>query len=454
MIKKVLIANRGEIAVRIIRAAKEMGIETVAIYSEADRDALHSQLADEAYCVGPAATKDSYLNMSNIISVAVLTNCDAIHPGYGFLAENADFADLCADCNITFIGPSAEAISQMGTKDVARETMRKAGVPVVPGSQGIVQDAEEGKKIAKKIGYPVIIKATAGGGGKGIRVAESEEKLISGIKTTQAEAEAAFGDPGVYIEKFIEDFRHVEIQIMADNHGNVIHLGERDCTIQRRLQKLIEESPSPALDEKTRQKMGRAAVKAAKAVHYSGAGTIEFIYEPKEKSFYFMEMNTRIQVEHPVTELVTGIDLVKQQFLVASGEELTIKQQDVKLSGWAMECRINAENPERNFMPAPGEIKFYLPPGGNGVRIDSAAYPNYKIPPFYDSMIAKLICYADTREEVIEKMKRALSEFAIDGIPSTIPFHIKVLETEAFRSGDFNTKFLEKNDVMKNTEEE
>ncbi|WP_088815844.1 MULTISPECIES: acetyl-CoA carboxylase biotin carboxylase subunit [Listeria] len=454
MIKKVLIANRGEIAVRIIRAAKEMGIETVAIYSEADRDALHSQLADEAYCVGPAATKDSYLNMSNIISVAVLTNCDAIHPGYGFLAENADFADLCADCNITFIGPSAEAISQMGTKDVARETMRKAGVPVVPGSQGIVQDAEEGKKIAKKIGYPVIIKATAGGGGKGIRVAESEEKLISGIKTTQAEAEAAFGDPGVYIEKFIEDFRHVEIQIMADNHGNVIHLGERDCTIQRRLQKLIEESPSPALDEKTRQKMGRAAVKAAKAVHYSGAGTIEFIYEPKEKSFYFMEMNTRIQVEHPVTELVTGIDLVKQQFLVASGEELTIKQQDVKLSGWAMECRINAENPERNFMPAPDEIKFYLPPGGNGVRIDSAAYPNYKIPPFYDSMIAKLICYADTREEVIEKMKRALSEFAIDGIPSTIPFHIKVLETEAFRSGDFNTKFLEKNDVMKNTEEE
>ncbi|EMG28138.1 acetyl-CoA carboxylase biotin carboxylase subunit [Listeria fleischmannii subsp. fleischmannii LU2006-1] len=441
MIKKVLIANRGEIAVRIIRAAKEMGIETVAIYSEADRDALHSQLADEAYCVGPAATKDSYLNMSNIISVAVLTKCDAIHPGYGFLAENADFADLCADCNITFIGPSAEAISQMGTKDVARETMRKAGVPVVPGSQGIVQDAEEGKKIAKKIGYPVIIKATAGGGGKGIRVAENEEKLVSGIKTTQAEAEAAFGDPGVYIEKFIEDFRHVEIQIMADNHGNVIHLGERDCTIQRRLQKLIEESPSPALDEKTRQKMGRAAVKAAKAVHYSGAGTIEFIYEPKEKSFYFMEMNTRIQVEHPVTELVTGIDLVKQQFLVASGEELGIKQQDVKLSGWAMECRINAENPERNFMPAPGEIKFYLPPGGNGVRIDSAAYPNYKIPPFYDSMIAKLICYADTREEVVEKMKRALSEFAIDGIPSTIPFHIKVLETEAFRSGDFNTKF-------------
>lgn len=454
MIKKVLIANRGEIAVRIIRAAKEMGIETVAIYSEADRDALHSQLADEAYCVGPAATKDSYLNMSNIISVAVLTKCDAVHPGYGFLAENADFADLCSDCNITFIGPSAEAISQMGTKDAARETMRKAGVPVVPGSQGIVQDAEEGKKIAKKIGYPVIIKATAGGGGKGIRVAENEEKLVSGIKTTQAEAEAAFGDPGVYIEKFIEDFRHVEIQIMADNHGNVIHLGERDCTIQRRLQKLIEESPSPALDEKTRQKMGRAAVKAAKAVHYSGAGTIEFIYEPKEKSFYFMEMNTRIQVEHPVTELVTGIDLVKQQFLVASGEELGIKQQDVKLSGWAMECRINAENPERNFMPAPGEIKFYLPPGGNGVRIDSAAYPNYKIPPFYDSMIAKLICYADTREEVVEKMKRALSEFAIDGIPSTIPFHIKVLETEAFRSGDFNTKFLEKNDVMKNTEED
>ncbi|WP_099220983.1 acetyl-CoA carboxylase biotin carboxylase subunit [Listeria costaricensis] len=449
MIKKVLIANRGEIAVRIIRAAKELGIETVAIYSEADRDALHIQLADEAYCVGPAQTKESYLNMSNIISVAILTSCDAIHPGYGFLAENADFASLCADCKITFIGPSAEAISQMGTKDVARETMRKAGVPVVPGSQGIVADAEEAKKIAKKIGYPVIIKATAGGGGKGIRVAENEEKLVSGVQTTQQEAEAAFGDPGVYIEKYIEDFRHVEIQVMADNHGNVIHLGERDCTVQRRLQKLIEESPSPAIDEKMRQKMGKAAVKAAKAVNYSGAGTIEFIYEPKQKEFYFMEMNTRIQVEHPVTELVTGIDLVKQQFLVASGEELKIKQTDVKLTGWAMECRINAENPEKNFMPAPGEIKFYLPPGGNGVRIDSAVYPNYKIPPFYDSMIAKLICYADSREEVIEKMKRALSEFAIDGIPSTIAFHSKVLENESFVSGDFNTKFLEQNDIMK-----
>ncbi|WP_239254150.1 acetyl-CoA carboxylase biotin carboxylase subunit [Listeria ilorinensis] len=449
MIKKVLIANRGEIAVRIIRAAKELGIETVAIYSEADRDALHIQLADEAYCVGPAQTKESYLNMSNIISVAILTSCDAIHPGYGFLAENADFASLCADCKITFIGPSAEAISQMGTKDVARETMRKAGVPVVPGSQGIVADAEEAKKIAKKIGYPVIIKATAGGGGKGIRVAENEEKLVSGVQTTQQEAEAAFGDPGVYIEKYIEDFRHVEIQVMADNHGNVIHLGERDCTVQRRLQKLIEESPSPAIDEKMRQKMGKAAVKAAKAVNYSGAGTIEFIYEPKQKEFYFMEMNTRIQVEHPVTELVTGVDLVKQQFLVASGEVLKVKQTDIKLTGWAMECRINAENPEKNFMPAPGEIKFYLPPGGNGVRIDSAAYPNYKIPPFYDSMIAKLICYADSREEVIEKMKRALSEFAIDGIPSTIAFHRKVLENENFVSGDFNTKFLEQNDVMK-----
>ncbi|EUJ31785.1 acetyl-CoA carboxylase biotin carboxylase subunit [Listeria floridensis FSL S10-1187] len=310
------------------------------------------------------------------------------------------------------------------------------------------------KKIASKIGYPVIIKATAGGGGKGIRVAENEEKLVAGIQTTQQEAEAAFGDPGVYIEKYIEDFRHVEIQVMADNHGNVIHLGERDCTIQRRLQKLIEESPSPALDEKMRQKMGKAAVKAAKAVNYSGAGTIEFIYEPKEKSFYFMEMNTRIQVEHPVTELVTGVDLVKEQFLVASGETLSVKQQDIKMNGWAMECRINAENPERNFMPAPGEITFYLPPGGNGVRIDSAAYPNYKIPPFYDSMVAKLICHADTREEVIDKMERALSEFAIDGIPTTIPFHMRVLDTEAFRSGDFNTKFLEQNDVMKNSEEE
>ncbi|MBC2389954.1 acetyl-CoA carboxylase biotin carboxylase subunit [Listeria booriae] len=448
MIKKILIANRGEIAVRIIRAAKEMNIETVAIYSEADAESLHIQLADEAYCVGPASSKESYLNMSNIISVAILTNCDAIHPGYGFLAENADFAELCQDCNIIFIGPSANAISQMGTKDVARETMKKAGVPVVPGSTGIIKDIEEAKKLAKKIGYPVIIKATAGGGGKGIRVAEDEEKLISGLQITQQEAETAFGDPGVYIEKFIQDFRHVEIQILADNYGNAIHLGERDCSIQRRLQKLIEEAPSPALDEKMRQKMGKAAVKAAKAVKYSGAGTIEFIYEPHEKSFYFMEMNTRVQVEHPVTEWITGIDIVKQQILVASGEPLTIKQDDVKLTGWAIECRINAENPEKNFMPAPGEIKFYLPPGGNGVRIDSAAYPNYKIPPYYDSMVAKVICYGETREEAVTKMKRALGEFAIEGIPTTIPFHLRVLDHEVFKSGDFNTKFLEKYDVM------
>ncbi|MBA3925361.1 acetyl-CoA carboxylase biotin carboxylase subunit [Listeria sp. FSL L7-1582] len=448
MIKKILIANRGEIAVRIIRAAKEMNIETVAIYSEADAESLHIQLADEAYCVGPAPSKESYLNMSNIISVAVLTNCDAIHPGYGFLAENADFAELCQDCNIIFIGPSADAISQMGTKDVARETMKKAGVPVVPGSTGIIQDVEEAKKLAKKIGYPVIIKATAGGGGKGIRVAEDEEKLVSGLQTTQQEAEAAFGDSGVYIEKFIQDFRHVEIQVMADNYGNAIHLGERDCSIQRRLQKLIEEAPSPALDEKMRQKMGKAAVKAAKAVKYSGAGTIEFIYEPHEKTFYFMEMNTRVQVEHPVTEWITGIDIVKQQILVASGERLTIKQEDVKLTGWAIECRINAENPEKNFMPAPGEIKFYLPPGGNGVRVDSAAYPNYKIPPYYDSMVAKVICYGETRDEAIAKMKRALGEFAVEGIPTTIPFHLRVLDHEVFISGDFNTKFLEKYDVM------
>ncbi|EUJ46373.1 acetyl-CoA carboxylase biotin carboxylase subunit [Listeria riparia] len=448
MIKKILIANRGEIAVRIIRAAKEMDIETVAIYSEADAESLHIQLADEAYCVGPASSKESYLNMSNIISVAILTNCDAIHPGYGFLAENADFAELCQDCNIIFIGPSANAISQMGTKDVARETMKKAGVPVVPGSTGIIKDVEEAKKLAKKIGYPVIIKATAGGGGKGIRVAEDEEKLVSGLQITQQEAETAFGDPGVYIEKFIQDFRHVEIQVLADNYGNAIHLGERDCSIQRRLQKLIEEAPSPALDEKMRQKMGKAAVKAAKAVKYSGAGTIEFIYEPHEKSFYFMEMNTRVQVEHPVTEWITGIDIVKQQILVASGEPLAIKQDDVKLTGWAIECRINAENPEKNFMPAPGEIKFYLPPGGNGVRIDSAAYPNYKIPPYYDSMVAKVICYGETREEAVTKMKRALGEFAIEGIPTTIPFHLRVLDHEVFKSGDFNTKFLEKYDVM------
>ncbi|MGV4319727.1 acetyl-CoA carboxylase biotin carboxylase subunit [Bacillus mojavensis] len=448
MIKKLLIANRGEIAVRIIRACKELGIETVAVYSEADKDALHVQMADEAFCIGPKASKDSYLNVTNIVSVAKLTGTDAIHPGYGFLAENADFAELCEEVNVTFVGPSAEAISKMGTKDVARETMKQAGVPIVPGSQGIIENVEEAVSLANEIGYPVIIKATAGGGGKGIRVARTEEELINGIKITQQEAATAFGNPGVYIEKYIEDFRHVEIQVLADNYGNTIHLGERDCSIQRRLQKLLEESPSPALDSEIREQMGEAAVKAAKAVGYTGAGTVEFIYDYREQRYYFMEMNTRIQVEHPVTEMVTGTDLIKEQIRVASEMELSLKQEDVVFEGWAIECRINAENPSKNFMPSPGEIKMYLPPGGLGVRVDSAAYPGYTIPPYYDSMIAKVITYGKTRDEAVARMKRALSEFVIEGIETTIPFHIKLLEHETFVSGEFNTKFLETYDVM------
>ncbi|RDZ15346.1 acetyl-CoA carboxylase biotin carboxylase subunit [Priestia megaterium] len=448
MIKKLLIANRGEIAVRIIRACKELGVESVAVHSQADRDSLHVQLADEAYCIGPTSSKDSYLNFTNIMSVAMLTGCDAIHPGYGFLAENADFAELCRECNVTFIGPSPEAINKMGTKDVARETMREAGVPIVPGSTGIVESVEDGMSIANDIGYPVIIKATAGGGGKGIRVAKNEQELIKGITITQQEAATAFGNPGVYIEKFIEDFRHVEIQVLADSHGNTVHLGERDCSIQRRLQKLIEETPSPALDEKTRELMGDAAVKAAQAVNYTGAGTVEFIYDYRENKFYFMEMNTRIQVEHPVTEMVTGVDLIKEQIKVANGETLPFTQEEVTFNGWAIECRINAENPEKNFMPSPGTIQMYLPPGGYGVRVDSAAYPGYAIPPYYDSMVAKLIVHAPTREEAIERMKRALDEFVIDGVATTIPFHQKLLNHEKFVSGEFNTKFLELYDVM------
>ena len=448
MIKKVLIANRGEIAVRIIRACKEMDIETVAIYSEADKESLHVQIADEAYCVGPTISKESYLNLTNIISVAKLTGCDAIHPGYGFLAENADFAELCRECNLIFIGPSPEAISKMGTKDVARDTMKEAGVPIVPGSQGIIKNTEEAIELANQIGYPVIIKATAGGGGKGIRVARHEEELVKGIQITQQEASTAFGNPGVYLEKYVEDFRHVEIQIMADTHGNAIHLGERDCTIQRRLQKLLEESPSPALDEEIRKQMGEAAVKAAVAVDYTGAGTVEFIYEYKTKTFYFMEMNTRIQVEHPVTEMVTGMDLIKEQILVASGEKLSLQQEEVQFNGWAIECRINAENPAKKFMPSPGKVEMYLPPGGFGIRVDSAVYPGYSIPPFYDSMVAKLIVHGKTREEAIAKMKRALSEFVVEGVHTTIPFHLQLLDHPDFVKGEFNTKFLEEHELV------
>ncbi len=446
--KKVLIANRGEIAVRIIRACKELGIETVAVYSEADKEALHVELADEAYCIGPKLSKDSYLNFSNIMSVAKLTNCDGIHPGYGFLAENASFAELCEACDMMFIGPTADAISRMGTKDVARETMRKAGVPVVPGSTGIVESEEDGLRIADEIGFPVIIKATAGGGGKGIRVARTREDFVTGLKMTQKEAAAAFGNPGVYIEKFIEDFRHIEIQVLADSHGNAIHLGERDCSIQRRMQKLVEEAPSPALSSELRAEMGQAAVKAALAVNYRGAGTVEFIFDAVNQKFYFMEMNTRIQVEHPVTEMITGIDLIQQQLKVASGETLAYKQEDVVFKGWSIECRINAENPAKNFMPSAGKVEMYLPPGGMGVRIDSAMYSGYTIPPYYDSMVAKLITFADTREEAVAKMKRALDEFVIEGVFTTIPFHSKLMDHEVFKSGDFNTKFLEKYDVL------
>ncbi|WP_368503853.1 acetyl-CoA carboxylase biotin carboxylase subunit [Alkalihalophilus sp. As8PL] len=448
MIKKLLIANRGEIAVRIIRAAREMDIETVAIYSEADKDALHVRLADEAYCIGPTPSNKSYLNFTNIMSVATLTESDAIHPGYGFLAENADFAEICAACKVIFVGPSPQAINKMGTKDVARDTMEQAGVPIVPGSDGIVEDAQAGMKVADEIGFPVIIKATAGGGGKGIRVARTPEELKKGMNITQQEAATAFGNPGVYIEKYIEDFRHVEIQVLADNHGNVVHLGERDCSIQRRLQKLLEETPSPAISPEKRAEMGEAAVAAAKAVNYSGAGTVEFIYDHNTGEFYFMEMNTRIQVEHPVTEMVTGVDLIKEQIRVASGEKLSFTQEEVTFNGWSIECRINAENPSKNFMPSPGKITSYLAPGGLGVRIDSAVYPGYVISPFYDSMVAKVITYGATREEAIGRMKRALAEFEIEGVETTIPFHLKLLNHETFVSGDFNTKFLEEHDVM------
>ncbi|WP_077326897.1 acetyl-CoA carboxylase biotin carboxylase subunit [Virgibacillus siamensis] len=453
MIKKLLIANRGEIAVRIIRACKEMNIETVAVYSEADKDALHVQLADEAYCIGPTLSKDSYLNFTNIMSVATSTKVDAIHPGYGFLAENADFAEICKACNITFVGPTAEAIQKMGIKDVARETMKQANVPVVPGSEGIIENESEAIEIAEKIGYPVIIKATAGGGGKGIRVAESEEELLKGIRVTQKEAETAFGNPGVYLEKYIQDFRHVEIQILADQHGNAIHLGERDCSIQRRLQKLVEESPSPALTPEIRAKMGEASVKAALAVDYVGAGTIEYIFDRKTHEFYFMEMNTRIQVEHPVTEMVTGVDLIKEQINVANNEELSFKQEDIEFDGWAIECRINAENPYKNFMPSPGKIETYLPPGGLGVRVDSAAYQEYSIPPFYDSMVAKLITYGPTREEAINRMRRSLDEYVVEGVKTTIPFHRQIMEHDVFINGDFNTKFLEENPIEEKQDE-
>lgn len=432
---------------RIIRACRELGISTVAVYSEGDRESLHVRLADEAYCIGPTASKDSYLNLTNIMSIATITECDAIHPGYGFLAENADFAEICESCNITFIGPSPEAISKMGDKAVAKLTMKSADVPVIPGSDGLVEDLDEAIEVARAIGYPVIIKATAGGGGKGIRIAETEDALINQITTAQQEAQKAFGNAGVYLEKYLTGMKHVEIQIMADGHGNAVHLFERDCSVQRRRQKLVEEAPCPVLSPEMRERMGQAAVRAALAVNYSGAGTLEFLLG-QDGNFYFMEMNTRIQVEHPVTEMITNVDLIKEMISVAEGNPLSFAQEDLNISGWSIECRINAEDPERGFMPSPGLIPFYLPPGGAGVRVDSAVYPGYTISPHYDSMIAKLIVWGATREEAIARMKRALAEFAIDGIRTTIPFHLRLLNHPKFVQGDFDIKFLEENDLF------
>lgn len=442
MFQKILIANRGEIAVRIIRACREMGIQTVAVFSEPDRDALHTQLADEAVCIGPAKAQDSYLNMQNIISAAVATKAQAIHPGFGFLAENSIFAGMCAECNIKFIGPDSSIIDAMGNKSNARELMIKAGVPVIPGSDGVVENAEKAKKVAKRLGYPVMVKASAGGGGKGIRIVRSEDELEDAYESAKSETKAAFGDDTMYMEKVIENARHIEIQILGDEHGNVIHLGERDCSLQRRNQKVLEESPSPVLPEETRKAMGEAAVRAAKAVGYKSAGTIEFLYD-REGKFYFMEMNTRIQVEHPVTEMVTGIDIVKEQIKIAEGSVLDIKQSDVKITGHAIECRINAENPDRNFAPSPGTIDYLLVPGGTlGVRVDSAVYAGCSILPYYDSMIAKVITYGNTRAEAIEKMRRCLYEFVIEGVDTNIEFQEKILTNEKYLEGLFDTGFI------------
>ncbi|MBD3880921.1 acetyl-CoA carboxylase biotin carboxylase subunit [Phormidium tenue FACHB-886] len=439
---KILIANRGEIALRILRACEEMGIGTVAVYSTVDRQALHVQLADEAVCIGEPPSSKSYLNIPNIIAAALTRNATAIHPGYGFLAENARFAEICADHQIAFIGPSPEAMRAMGDKSTAKETMIRIGVPTVPGSDGLLTDEKEALTIAQKIGYPVIIKATAGGGGRGMRLVRSEEELIKSFLAAQGEAEAAFGNAGVYLEKFIERPRHIEFQILADEHGNVIHLGERDCSIQRRHQKLLEEAPSPALDEDLRQKMGAAAVRAAQSINYVGAGTVEFLLD-RFGQFYFMEMNTRIQVEHPVTEMITGLDLIVEQIRIAQGEPLRLTQEQVQIRGHAIECRINAEDPDHNFRPHPGRISGYLPPGGPGVRMDSHVYTDYEIPPYYDSLIGKLIVWGADRPTAINRMRRALREFAITGLPTTIGFHQKILENRAFLEGEVYTNFVE-----------
>ncbi len=440
MFKKILIANRGEIALRIIRVCKQFGIRTVAVYSQADRDSLHVKFADEAVCIGPPPGKESYLKIPRIIAAAEITGAEAIHPGYGFLAENAGFAEICKTSGIKFIGPSPEMISAMGDKALAKDTMKKAGVPVVPGSDGVVPDVEEAKKVAKQIGLPVIIKAVAGGGGRGMRIVREESELENAFKTAQHEAEQGFSNPAVYIEKYVEQPRHIEIQVFGDQHGNVIHFGERDCSVQRRHQKLIEESPSPFVDEKLRLKMGDAAVKGCKAVNYEGAGTIEYLVD-KDKNFYFMEMNTRIQVEHPVTEEVSGHDLIKLQLRVAAGERLP--RRKIRREGHSMECRINAEDPENGFRPNPGRVTDFHMPGGFGVRVDTHCYSGYVVPPYYDSLLAKLIVYAQTRDGAIEKMAGALEEFTVQGVKTTIPFHRQVMKDERFRSGNFDTSFLE-----------
>ncbi len=443
MLKKVLIANRGEIAVRIIRACRELGISTVAVYSEADKNALHTRLADEAVCIGPAKSAQSYLNIKNILQAACGTGSDSIHPGFGFLSENANFAKMCEESHIKFIGPSYKIIDLMGNKSNAKELMKRAGVPVVPGSEGSIKSFEEAKEIAERIGYPIMVKAAAGGGGKGIRLVNASDELKEAYEIVKQEAKISFNDDEIYIEKFIENPRHVEIQVLADEFGNCIHLGERDCSVQRRNQKVLEESPSTVLNETLRKKMGEAAINAVKASHYSNAGTIEFLVD-KYQNFYFMEMNTRIQVEHPVTEWVTGVDIVKEQLRIASGEKLRYSQQDISVKGHSIECRINAENPEKNFMPCPGTINDLHLPGGNGVRIDTAVYTGYKIPPVYDSMIAKIIVHSETREEAIAKMKVALEECVMDGVDTNIDFLYQILENENFVSGNFDTSFIKK----------
>ena len=443
MLKKVLIANRGEIAVRIIRACREMGIRTVAIYSEADKNALHVQLADEAICVGPAPSNKSYLNVKAILEAACLTGADSIHPGFGFLSENPNFAKICQETGIKFIGPDYKLIELLGNKSRAKETMKRAGVPVVPGSDGLIYSKEQAINLAEQIKYPVMLKASAGGGGRGIRIAYSKEELEKEYDIVKQEAKVSFNDDSLYLEKFVENPRHVEIQILADEHGNCIHLGERDCSVQRRNQKVLEETPSGILDEETRKKMGEVAVKAVKEIGYSNAGTIEFLVD-KNKDFYFMEMNTRVQVEHPLTEMVTGVDIIKEQIKIAGGEELTYKQEDIKFDGHSMEVRINAENPDKNFMPCPGTITGLHIPGGNGVRVDTAIYSGYTVPPTYDSMLAKLIVHGKNREESIAKMKSAVAEFVVEGITTNIDFLLKILGNENFKANNYDTSFIKK----------